>query len=146
MWRLAILALAACTEHGQTPPGADAQLSPFETPLFAPSVCTNGEPDAPGLPNPNCPVNHIGLSVGSDASFTIQLSPSGVVFPDLTFTAGQAGLVIINPKVVIGGIATGPMTVLDLDAGTSETLPPIAVDGQVISGMALRFDSISTQP
>jgi hypothetical protein len=145
MWRFAILSLVACTEHGQLPPGGDAP-TPVETPLFAPTVCTGGEPDAPGLPNPNCLVNRISLEGGSEAIFTVQVLGSSVVFPDLTFLAGQAGLVIVNPKVVIGGVATGPSIVVDLEAGAAQTLPSFAVVGaQVISGMALRFDAIGPQ-
>ncbi len=148
MWRFAIVTLVACTEHGQTPPGVDATgPTPSETAAFVPLICISGSPDTPNNPNPNCVLNHIPLDVGSEVSFTVQVLGSGVVFPDMTFIAGQAGLVIINPKVVINGIATGPATVVDLAPGGLDTLPSFTVVGaQVISGMSLRFDSISTQP
>jgi hypothetical protein len=148
MRRLVLVTLVACSEHGQTPPGVDAPgLTPSETPRFVPQICTSGSPDVPGAPNPNCLLNRIPLDVGAEVTFTVQALASGVAFPDMTFRAGEAGLVAVNPKVVINGIATGPETVIDLPPGASASLPSFAIpDAQVVGGMSLRFDSINTQP
>lgn len=149
MWRLLLVTLVACSEHGQTPPGVDAPgLTPSETPRFVPQICTSGSPDVPGAPNPNCLVNRIPLvDVGAEVTFTVQALASGMVVPDMTLLAGEAGLVAVNPKVVINGVATGPETVIDLPPGGSESLPTFAVpDTLLADGMSLRFDSISTQP
>jgi hypothetical protein len=141
MWRLAILTLVACTEHGQVPPGSDAELNPGQTDLFVPELCTSGSPGDLG-----CPINHISLVVGSDAAFTVRPLLTGLMFPDLTFTAGQAGLVIVNPTIVIGTEQLGPLTVIDLQAAETETLEPITIlDAQPTDSMSLRFDSIGVQ-
>lgn len=157
MWRFAFLTLlVACTEHGQTPPGQEpppGQDPPrpgsFETPRFAPTVCTSGLPDSPGAPNPNCLSNRIPLEdavPGASVTFTLQSLGSGLFITDLTFFSGPEGLVIVNAQVLVSG-ATTIATELELGPVDAVTLPALAiVDSQVISGMAFRFDSISTQP
>lgn len=150
MWRFAILALVACTEHGQTPPGGDTpEPSPFETARFQPQVCTSGEPDAPGAPNPSCLVNQIPLEVvpGAEVRFTVQALGSGLVFAAFTFAAGPDGLVIDHAKIAISGGDTEIATEVELAAGETLTLPTFTIVGaQVISGMSLKFDSIGPQP
>lgn len=88
---------AAAGSTGETPPT-------LETTQFLVQICSSGLPDAPGAPNPLCPVNKIPLTeIGApdaEIHFVVQSLGSGLYMTNLRLVPGATGAFIEHPLFV----------------------------------------------
>jgi hypothetical protein len=99
--RTALLLLLVACEHGQTPDGDGGS---FETAQFLPQFCTEGEPDAPGNPNPLCPVMRIPLDFGGAVVELVARPLSSAL--ELSFAIGVTsgfGIHAEHPQILVDG-------------------------------------------
>jgi mono/diheme cytochrome c family protein len=76
----------------------------LETAQVLPQICTSGLPDAPGTPNPLCPVNKIPLAelgaTGAEIHFVVQSLGSGLYMTNLKLVPAADGAFIDHPLFV----------------------------------------------